>query len=63
MTGTVLGEHAARTDISQAFSSWDRVCLAGIRVSRESRADCTLLRNGVDVYSGSSVSQVGDVSG
>ena len=63
VTGMVLGEQAARTDISQAFNSWDRVCRAGIRVSRESRADCTLVRKGVEVYSGNWVSQVGEVSG
>ena len=63
VTGTFLGEQAARTDISQALSNCDKVCRAGIRVSRESRADRTVLRKSVEVYSGDSVSQLGEVSG
>jgi hypothetical protein len=57
------GEQAARTDISQAFNSCDSVCLAGISVSRDSKADCSFDKNSVDEYSGKSVSQVGDESG
>lgn len=60
---TVLGEQAALTDISQAFNSCDKVCFGGINVNRDSRADCSFERNGVDEYSGRSVSHVGDDSG
>ena len=57
------GEQADRTDISHTFNNCDKVWGSGIKINLDCKADWSFILNGVEEYSGKSVSHVGEESG